>query len=215
MKLYTYWRSSAAYRVRIGLNLKGLGYEDSYVHLVKDGGQQLSDMYKAINPQALVPTLETDEGQYLTQSMAILEYLEETVEGAALLPSDALGRAEVRALALSIACDIHPVNNLRILKYLASELNVSDEEKNTWYRHWIEVGFAGFEKMLAGSKNTGEFCYGDTPGLADICLVPQVYNARRFNVDLSPYPNIVRIDANCQALEAFSKAAPENQGDAV
>ncbi len=215
MKLYTYWRSSAAYRVRIGLNLKETSYEDVYVHLVKDGGEQLSESYQAINPQALVPSLELPDGQYLTQSMAILEYLDETVDGHNLLPRDALDRAYVRSLAQSIACEVHPVNNLRVLKYLSSALKVTDDDKTAWYRHWVEVGLNAFEQALEKSDKMGDFCFGDKPTLADICLVPQVYNARRFNVDLTPYPHIIRIDKNCQSLDAFAKAAPEQQGDAV
>ncbi|WP_417782171.1 maleylacetoacetate isomerase [Terasakiella pusilla] len=215
MKLYTYWRSSAAYRVRIGLNLKGMAYQDVYVHLVKDGGEQLKEAYRAINPQALIPALELDDGQCLTQSLAILEYLDEIETKAAFLPEDAVDRAHVRSLALSIACDIHPVNNLRVLKYLSGTLKVSEEEKTEWYRHWVKTGLEALETTLAQSDKTGRFCFGDQPGLADICLVPQVYNAKRFNVDLTPYPNIIRIEENCQSLSAFAKAAPEMQGDAV
>lgn len=215
MKLYGYWRSSAAYRVRIAMNLKGLTYEDCFVHLVKDGGEQLQAAYKAINPQGLVPSLELDNGDYLSQSMAILEYLDETCEGPKLLPETAQDRAYVRALALSVACEIHPLNNLRVLKYLSGVLKVSDDEKSTWYRHWVTQGFDALEETLSNSKQTGKFCFGDQPGLADICLVPQVYNARRFNVDLTLYPTIVAIDQNCQELDAFQKAVPEQQGDAV
>lgn len=215
MKLYTYWRSSAAYRVRIGLNLKAMAYEDVYVHLVKDGGEQLKDAYRAINPQALVPALELDGGQYLTQSLAILEYLDEINKDAPFLPVEAVDRAYVRSLSLSIACDIHPVNNLRVLKYLSGVLNVSDDAKTEWYRHWVKTGLEALETSLSQSGKTGRFCFGDEAGLADICLVPQVYNAKRFNVDLTPYPNIIRIEENCQSLSAFAKAAPEMQGDAV
>ncbi|NVK18852.1 MAG: maleylacetoacetate isomerase [Methylocystaceae bacterium] len=215
MKLFGYWRSSAAYRVRIAMNLKGLSYEDNFVHLVKDGGEQLKEAYKAINPQGLVPSLELDNGDYLTQSVAILEYLEETFGGHKLLPETSQDRAYVRSLALSVACEIHPLNNLRVLKYLSNDLKASDEEKSIWYRHWVTEGFAALEETLEKNDHTGKFCFGDEPGLADICLVPQVYNARRFNVDLTPYPTIVSIDQNCQAIEAFNKAAPEQQGDAV
>ncbi|MDV7340590.1 maleylacetoacetate isomerase [Terasakiella sp. A23] len=215
MKLFTYWRSSAAYRVRIGLNLKETDFESIYVHLVKDGGEQLTEAYRAINPQALVPSIELPDGQYLTQSMAILEYLDETLGGHDLLPADALDRAYVRALSQSVACEIHPLNNLRVLKYLSTSLKVTDEDKSAWYRHWVEVGLHAFEETLIRTDKMGDFCFGDKPSLADICLVPQVYNARRFNVDLTPYPHIIRIDKNCQSLEAFAKAAPEQQGDAV
>ncbi|WP_135079669.1 maleylacetoacetate isomerase [Terasakiella sp. SH-1] len=210
MKLYDYWRSSASYRLRIALNLKNIPYEHICVHLVKGGGQQHSADYKAKNPQGFVPALELEDGTILTQSMAILEYLDETHPTPALLPSDALGRAEVRSLAQVIASDIHPVNNLRILKYLAGELGVADEQKMTWYRHWITKGFEALEARLG---NTG-FCYGDSPTLADICLIPQVYNAHRFNVDMTPFPKISAINENCLKIEAFDKAVPENQPDA-
>src|SRR5690606_4726115 len=178
MKLYSYFRSSAAYRVRIALNLKGLAYETVPVHLLKDGGQQLSDSYRSLNPTALVPTL-VDGDLAVGQSMAILEYLEETHPEPALLPRDAKGRARVRAIAQTIACDIHPLNNLRVLKYLKRTLGVPDEAKNAWYRHWVEEGLAALETMLARSPETGRYCHGDTPTMADICLVPQIANARR------------------------------------
>jgi len=211
MKLYDYWRSSAAYRVRIALNLKGLAYEHISVHLVKDGGQQHSDDYKAINPQGLVPSLVTDEGDIIPQSLAILEYLEETNPTPALLPVAPLDRAYVRGLADMIACDVHPVNNLRILQYMVTELKVEDEAKMQWYRHWIYKGFDALEERLGEDL----YCYGDTPTLADICLIPQVYNAHRFNCDMSPYPKISRINDACLKLDAFQKAIPENQPDAV
>ncbi|OZI36511.1 maleylacetoacetate isomerase [Bordetella genomosp. 1] len=213
MQLYGYFRSSAAYRVRIALNLKGLAYESVPVHLVKDGGQQLSETYRALNPAALVPTL-VDEGAALGQSMAIIEYLDETRPEVPLLPSDPLGRARVRGIAQAIACDTHPLNNLRVLKYLKHELKVSEDAKNGWYRHWVAVGLEAVERMLAASEATGRFCHGDTPTLADLCLVPQVYNARRFDCDLSAYPTIVRIDAACNAVKAFIDAQPQNQPDA-
>lgn len=215
MKLYSYWRSSAAYRVRIGLNLKQIDYQSVYVHLVKEGGEQLKAEYGAINPQGLVPALELDDGRVLTQSLAILEYLDESAaSGMALLPEDALGRARVRALAQVVACEIHPLNNLRVLKYLSASLDVDADQSSTWYCHWLAQGFAALETLLADSPDTGKFCHGQAPGLADACLVPQVYNARRFKVDMTPYPNIVRIDAACAELEAFQRAAPEAQGDA-
>jgi len=215
MKLYDYWRSSAAYRVRIALNLKGLAYEHISVHLVKNGGQQHSEGYKDINPQSFVPSLETGEGDIIPQSLAILEYLEETTPTPALLPTGALARARVRSLADMIACDVHPVNNLRILQYLVTELKVEDEAKMQWYRHWIYKGFDALETRLSNDKATGTFCHGDTPSLADICLIPQVYNAHRFNCTMSAYPNITRINNTCLELNAFKKAIPENQPDAV
>ncbi len=214
MKLYTFWRSSAAYRVRIALNLKGISYEDALVHLVKDGGEHKKSDYVAINPQKLVPTLIDDEGSILTQSVAMMEYLEDIQPAPSLLPGSAIERAHIRALTQAISCDIHPVNNLRILQYLTGELGISEEEKMKWYLHWLQVGFEGLETTLSNSNYTGDFCFGNTPTMADCCLIPQVYNARRFNLDLSPYPNIVRIEQNCLKLEAFDKAIPENQSDA-
>ena len=213
MQLYSYFRSSAAYRVRIALNLKGLSYEYVPVHLLKDGGQQLAPAYRKVNPNALVPTL-VDGDLTLGQSLAIIEYLDETHPEPALLPSDAAGRARVRAIALTLACDIHPLNNLRVLKYLKHDLKVDEAAKNGWYRHWIDVGLGGLEQMLAGSDEAGRFCHGDTPTLADLCLVPQMFNARRFGCDLSAFPTLVRIDAACQELKAFQDAAPERQPDA-
>ena len=213
MQLYGYFRSSAAYRVRIALNLKGLSYEYVPVHLLKDGGQQLSDTYRALNPAALVPTL-VDDGAALGQSLAIIEYLDETRPEVPLLPADALGRARVRGLAQAVACDTHPLNNLRVLKYLKHTLQVSDDAKNEWYRHWVDVGLGALEAMLAQSDDTGRFCHGDTPTVADLCLVPQVYNARRFGCDMSAFPTIERIDAACGELQAFVDAQPQNQLDA-
>ena len=213
MKLYSYFRSSAAYRVRIALNLKGLAYETVPVHLLKDGGQQLSDSYRSLNPTALVPTL-VDGDLAVGQSMAILEYLEETHPAPALLPADAKGRARVRAIAQTIACDIHPLNNLRVLKYLKHEMGVGEEAKNEWYRHWIALGLASLEAMLVRSALTGRFCCGDEPGMADACLVPQLFNARRMECDVSAFPTVLRIDAACAELDAFRKAAPSSQPDA-
>lgn len=214
MKLYTYFRSSAAYRVRIALNLKGIVAEQLPVHLVRNGGEQKLPAYRALNPQGLVPALE-DEGALLTQSLAIMEYLEETHPKPALLPADAVGRARVRAIAQSIACEIHPLNNLRVLGYLGGELGLSDEQKRTWYQHWVCLGFEALEQQLARDAATGRFCHGDTPTFADCCLVPQVFNARRFDIDLSPYPTLQRIDAHCATLEAFAAAAPARQADAA
>jgi maleylacetoacetate isomerase len=212
MKLYTYFRSSAAYRVRIALNLKGLPYEAVPVHLVKGGGEHLMDEYRAVNPSALVPSLQ-DEGATITQSMAILEYLEETHPATPLLPAAPLERARVRELAQMIACDIHPVNNLRILRYLVRTLGVSDDAKNEWYRHWIKEGFAALEAHLARDPAPGRFCHGDTPTMADCFLVPQVYNAQRFDVDMTAYPRIAAINDACAALPAFIAAHPAQQPD--
>ncbi len=212
MKLYSYFRSSAAYRVRIALNLKGIAYETVPVHLMKDGGQQLMADYRSLNPTALVPTL-VDDDLAVGQSIAILEYLEETHPQPPLLPGDAKGRARVRAIAQTIACDIHPLNNLRVLKYLKHQMGVDEEAKNTWYRHWIQEGLTAVEALLADSDQTGRYCHGDQPGLADLCLVPQLFNARRFGCDESGFPTIVRIDAACAELTAFQQAAPAAQPD--
>ncbi|MGC1816148.1 MAG: maleylacetoacetate isomerase [Casimicrobiaceae bacterium] len=213
MKLYDYFRSSAAYRVRIALNLKGvMPDERTFVHL-RMGNQRAQD-YLALNPQGLVPALALDDGQVLTQSLAIVEYLDETHPEPPLLPADPAARARVRAIALQIACEIHPLNNLRVLNYLTGTMGVSKEQKNGWYRYWIDVGFEALEKQLARESGTGRHCHGDTPTLADVCLVPQLANARRFAIDLSPYPTLTRIEAACNALPAFSAAAPSRQPDA-
>jgi maleylacetoacetate isomerase len=211
MQLYDYFRSSAAYRVRITLNLKGLAYDALSVNLLR--GEESDAGYRAINPQGLVPALCHD-GATLTQSLAICEYLEEIQPAPSILPGNAQERARIRALAQAIACDIHPVNNLRILNYLTGELGISEEQKLSWYRHWISEGFSAIESMLASSEQTGRFCHGETPTLADICLVPQLFNAHRFDVDLAPFPTISRIDAACSQLQAFEKARPECQPDA-
>ncbi|WP_312708800.1 maleylacetoacetate isomerase [Stenotrophomonas sp.] len=213
IELYSYWRSSAAYRVRIGLNLKGLPHQITPVHLVRDGGQQHTATYAALNPQELVPTLRHGE-RVLQQSMAILEYLDEVFPDPALLPDDAEGRARVRALAQLVACDIHPLNNLRVMQFFSDTWSVPQPERDDWTRHWIRVGFDAMERMLVESVDTGRFCHGDIPTLADCCLVPQMYNARRFKLDLEPYPTLVRIDAACLALPAFAAAKPESQADA-
>jgi maleylacetoacetate isomerase len=213
MKFYTYANSSAAYRVRIALNLKGLRPEPIYVNLLKDGGQQRTPEYKAINPQGLVPAL-VDNGHALGQSLAIVEYLDETHPSPELMPRDAWGRARVRQIALAIACDIHPVNNLSIRQYLKAPLGQSDEEIAAWYRHWIDRGFTALETLLSSSPETGRFAHGDTPTLADICIVPQMYNARRYKIPLDAYPTLVRLDAEARALKAFADAAPEAQPDA-
>lgn len=212
MKLYGYWRSSAAYRVRIALNLKGIECEQESVHLVKDGGQQHSDAYKSLNPMELVPTL-VDGDLTLNQSMAILDYLDAKYPDTALLPTRLEDNAKAKALAFDIACDIHPLNNLRVLQYLTGPLGQSDDAKVAWYHHWIDTGFKSLEKKLA--TTAGDYCYGDRVSWADICLVPQVYNAERFNVDMSQYPVIQAITERCRALPAFHQAAPEQQPDAV
>ena len=213
LRLYSYWRSSAAYRVRIGLHLKGLAYETVPVHLLRDGGQQHAPAYAALNPQELVPTL-CDGERVLTQSLAILEYLDEVWPTPPLLPATARERQRVRALALLVACEVHPLNNLRVLQYFEHEWNVPQPERDAWVKHWIEDGFRAAEALLAEHPSTGDFCEGEMPTLADCCLVPQVYNARRFGVDLAPYPTIRRIEAACLALPAFDAARPENQPDA-
>ncbi|HET6801752.1 MAG TPA: maleylacetoacetate isomerase [Casimicrobiaceae bacterium] len=213
MKLYDYFRSSAAYRVRIALNLKGIAPDErTFVHL-RMGNQRAQD-YLALNPQGLVPALALDDGHVLTQSLAIIEYLDETHPAPPLLPAEPAARARVRAIALAIACEIHPLNNLRVLNYLIGTLGVSREQKDGWYKYWVDVGFEALERKLAHEKETARFCHGDAPTLADICLVPQIANARRFNIDLSPYPTLTGIEAACLALPAFAAAAPERQPDA-
>jgi maleylpyruvate isomerase len=211
MKLYGYFRSSAAYRVRIALGLKGLPYEYAAVHLRK--GEQRTATYRALNAQALVPTLEDDRGSF-TQSLAIIEYLDERYPQPPLLPDVPEARARVRAIALAIACDIHPLDNLRVLQYLLRTLGVSEDAKNAWYRHWIDVGLSALESQLAGEAATGTFCHGGSPTLADVCLVPQLANARRSSIPLDAYPTLLRIEAACNALPAFAAAAPEKQPDA-
>ena len=214
LTLYTYFRSSAAYRVRIALALKGLPYEAVPVHLVRGGGEQLMPAYRAVNPAALVPALQDDDA-VLTQSMAILEYLEEAYPKPALLPTGALDRARVRALAMTVACDIHPLGNLRVLNYLTDTLGASDEARKAWAAHWIALGLGAFEQLLARGAATGVLCHGDAPGMADCCLVPQVFNARRFGVDLEQFPQVKRIAEHCDTLVAFQFAHPARQADAV
>lgn len=214
MKLYSYFRSSASYRVRIALNLKGLGCDIVPVHLLKGGGEQLQPEYRRLNPDALVPSLQLDGGDVLTQSLAIIEYLEETHPTPALLPPGAIDRAWVRGIALAIACDIHPINNLRVLRYLTGEMKLAEDDKNRWYRHWVEQGLAAVEQTLAHDPRRGRFCFGDTPGLADCFLVPQIANAQRMNCDLSQVPTLVRINEACLALESFAAASPARQPDA-
>ena len=212
MKLYDYFRSSAAYRVRIALNLKGVVPERVFVHLRKN--VQRSDDYLALNPQGLVPMLATDGGAVLTQSLAIVEYLDEAYPAPPLLPATPAERARVRGIALEIACDIHPLNNLRVLQYLKNTLGVSEEQKDAWYKYWIDVGLEALETRLARDPATGRFCHGDAPTLADICLVPQLTNARRMNIDVGPYPTLTRIEAAAISLPAFVDAAPSKQPDA-
>lgn len=211
MKLHTYFRSSAAFRVRIALNLKGLAYDTDFVHIAK--GEHRAPAYGALNPQALVPTLE-DAGSLLTQSLAIIEYLEETRPQPALLPKDPLGRARVRSLSLLIACEIHPVNNLRVLQHLKRALGQNEEQVNAWYRHWIADGLAKFEAQLQGTRGPGRFCHGDAPTMADCCLAPQVFNAQRYQCDTAPYPATMRAFAECMKIEAFDRAQPSKQPDA-
>ena len=212
LKLHSYFRSSASYRCRIALNLKGLPYELAFVHLVKDGGQQLAPNYRALNPQGLLPTLEHD-GRVLTQSLAIIEYLEEAWPEPSLLPGDAETRARVRAFALAIACDTGPVNNLRVLRYLKRTLGQEQAAIDAWYRHWAADGLKACEALLPAARH--RYCFGERPTLADIVLIPQIYNASRFNTDLSGVPRLLAIDAACRALPAFAAAAPEAQPDAV
>ena len=210
MKLYSYFRSSAAFRVRIALNLKGLPYDTAAIHLRRN--DQSTPDYRSVNPQGLVPALE-DRGETLIQSMAIIEYLDELHPVPPLLPQQPADRARVRALADIVACDIHPINNLRVLRYLQQPLGHDQAAIATWYNHWIDSGFAAFERLLAGDPRTGVFCHGDVPGLADIALVPQVFNAGRYSLDLAPYPTILRIYESCMKLDAFAAARPERQPD--
>jgi maleylacetoacetate isomerase len=211
-ELYSYFRSSAAYRVRIALALKNLDFSVVPVHLLRHGGEQHSDAYLRRNPEGLVPLL-VDGDAPLTQSLAIIEYLDETHGQPGLLPVDPLARARVRALSLHIACDIHPLNNLRVLRYLAHDLHVEKPARDDWYRHWIQLGFKAVEARLRESE-TGLYCHGDSPTMADCCLVPQVYNARRFDIDFTPFPAIARIAAQCDTLPAFRAAHPDAQPDA-
>ena len=213
LTLYSYWRSSAAYRVRIGLALKGLRYDTVPVHLVRNGGEQHAPDYAAANPQKLVPMLVHGQRR-MRQSLAILEYLDEVWPEPPLLPATARGRQRVRALSQVVACDIHPLNNLRVVRFLENEWNVPQPERDVWMRHWMVEGLDAFEALLADHPSTAEFCEGHLPTLADCCLVPQLYNARRFGVDLDPYPTIRRIEAACLAHPAFDAARPENQPDA-
>jgi len=210
VKLYSYFRSSAAYRVRIALNLKGLPYEMESIHLTKDGGKQFSDAFRAINPQMRVPALQLSGGEVLTQSLAIIDYLDEVYPDPPLLPAEALDRARVRAAAQVIACDIHPLNNLVALRYLKRNLNQEQPAIDAWYHHWVIEGFTALERMIT----PGPYCFGSHVTLADVCLVPQVFNARRLKVPLDAFPKIVAVETACLKLPAFDKARPENQPDA-
>ena len=215
MILYSYFRSSAAYRVRIGLNLKGLDYQIKPVHLLKDGGQQHQPDYVQVNPVQLLPALD-DDGLIITQSLAILEYLDERYPELPLLPKASAERAWARSMAQTVACDIHPLNNLRVLQYLKNELNVEEDARNTWYRHWVSVGLEGLEALVQRHGQKAQpFIFGDTPGIAEICLVPQMFNARRFEIDLTAFPRLLAIEEKCLELSAFQEAAPDRQPDAA
>ncbi|MFD2166290.1 maleylacetoacetate isomerase [Thalassotalea euphylliae] len=212
MKLYGYWRSSAAYRVRIAMHIKGINFESIPVHLVKEGGEQHKADYVAMNPTHLVPTL-VDGDLVLNQSMAIIDYLEQKYPSHSLYPDNIEDAARVRAMALDIACEVHPLNNLRVQQYLVKELGVDDKQKMQWVHDWMHTGFAAYERQL--EKFAGDFSFGNRVSVADLCLVPQVYNANRFDVDMSAYPLITKVVENCLALSAFDKAVPENQADAT
>lgn len=208
LKLYDYFRSSASFRVRIALNIKKIDFQPVPIHLVNNGGEHISEEYSKLNPHQLVPLLQ-DHDLCITQSLAIIEYIDETYPLPPLLPTNPLDRAFVRSISLSIAADMHPLNNLRVLNYLKNEFQITDQQKQQWYQHWITKGFTALEKQLSSSKTTGEFCYGDQPTIADLCLAPQMYNAKRFSCDLTDYPTLNRIDANCRQHPAFIKAWPE------
>ncbi len=214
MKLYGYWRSTAAYRVRIALHYKSIDFENISVHLVKDGGEQHAAEYRELNPQGLVPTL-VDGDNRINQSLAILEYLEDMFPRNALLPSEPARKAQVRAVCQMIACDIHPLNNLRVLQYLTNEWNLDVQDKDAWYAHWIHQGFSALEKQLKAYAADGDYCFGEKVTLADLCLIPQIYNANRFNVLLDDYPRLQAINEACLQHPAFQKALPENQPDAT
>jgi len=211
LTLYTYFRSSAAFRVRIALNLKGLAYESKYIHLLKDGGQEKSAEYEQINPQKLVPSL-MDGDQVITQSLAIIEYLNEKYPEPSLLPEDLIVRAQVRAMALSIACDIHPLNNLRVTQYLDKALGVDENDRKKWIQHWVAEGFAAIENQLK-KQDSSDYCFGNRVTMADLCLIPQVYNALRFDCDMTSYPRINRIYRQCMKQPEFVTASPEQQAD--
>jgi maleylpyruvate isomerase len=213
LKLYTYFRSSAAFRVRIALNLKGLPFEAIPIHLMRGPGEQHSETYTSVNPAQLIPTL-IDRDVTLTQSLAIIEYLEEAYPEPALLPKEAVARAKIRALALSVACDIHPLNNLRVLRYLAAPLGIDEKRRDEWARHWIALGFRSIEHTLTHEAKPGGYCFGDTPSLADCCLIPQVFNSKRVQLPLDEFPTITRVHDHCMRQPAFIAAAPGAQRDA-
>lgn len=213
MQLYTYFRSSAAYRVRIALNFKNIAYEAVIKHLTKDGGEHRKPAYLELNPQGLIPALD-DGGTVIPQSLAIIEYLEERYPEPALLPVDSIARAQVRCMAQSIACDIHPLNNLRVLVYLREKLGQDEQAVNDWYYHWIDAGFKALEDWAAQYSADGKHCFGSDVTVADICLVPQMYNARRFGADLAPYPTLCGISSCLESLPTFEDAHPDNQPDA-
>jgi maleylacetoacetate isomerase len=213
MKLYNYFRSSASFRVRIALNLKGLAFEYVAVHLTRAGGQQFAPTFRSLNPDSLIPVLD-DDGTIVTQSLAILEYLDETHPEPPLLPRDAVERAYVRSFGLTIACEIHPLNNLRVLRYLVRELQVSEDAKNTWYRHWVEQGLVALETRVVAERRSGRHVLGDRATLADVVLVPQIFNAQRFDCRLDHVPTLMRIFDHCMQLPAFVEAEPARQPDA-
>lgn len=208
LKLYDYFRSSACFRVRIALLQKGLDFDVIPVHLLNDGGEQFSASYRDLNPQSLVPTLESD-GRVLTQSLAIIEYLDELYPSVPLLPKDPYLKALTRSVALAITADIHPLNNLRVLRYLQNEFELTEDDKLTWYKHWLKLGLDALEQTLTSQSNQTTFCFTDFPTIADICLVPQLYNARRFSFDLAPYPRLLAIESACQKLDSFKQACPQ------
>jgi maleylacetoacetate isomerase len=213
IKLYSFWRSSACYRVRIALNLKGIAYETLPIHLVRDGGEQHTADFNQVNPQELIPVLLHGD-RVLRQSLAIIEYVDEVVERHPLLPSNARDRQRVRAISQLIACDIHPLGNLRVQQYLETHFGADQSQRDGWARHWIHGGFVALEKVLRDNPSTGAFCEGDTPTMADCCLIPQVYNALRFGVDMKEFPTIARINGACLEMPAVDAARPEMQADA-
>lgn len=213
IKLYSYWRSSACYRVRIALNIKGLEYQQVHVHLLRDGGEQHSPRFKGVNPQELIPVLLHGD-RVLRQSLAIIDYLDESFDDNPLMPATARDRQRARSIAQMMACEVHPLGNLRVQQYLEKNFGATQLQRDDWNRHWIRSGFAALEQVLQGNPSTGMFCEGDGPTMADCCLVPQAYNAQRFGIDLAEFPTIARINATCLELPAFDAARPEKQADA-